>query len=36
MMTVFKKETRIAPELEWLEPETLPGEMKKTRPIEIL
>jgi len=36
MMTVFKKKTRIASALEWVEPETLFREMKRTRFIEII
>jgi hypothetical protein len=36
MMTDFKKKTSIASALEWVEPETLFREMKRTRFIEII
>lgn len=36
MMRAFKEEIRTAPKLEWLEPETLPREMKKTRLVEVV
>jgi hypothetical protein len=32
----FKEELRIAPKLEWVAPETIPRETKKTRFIEIM
>jgi len=35
MSATFREEVRIAPEFEWVEPETLPREMKKTRYIEV-
>jgi hypothetical protein len=31
----FKEEVRIAPELEWVPPDTIPRETKKTKYIEI-
>ena len=36
MLSAFKEEVRIAPSLEWVPPETLPREAKKTKYIEIL
>jgi len=33
--TYFKEEVRVAPEFEWVPPESLPREMKKTQYIEI-
>ena len=35
MLSYFKEEVRIAPSLEWVKPETIPREMKKTKFIEI-
>lgn len=35
MVSHFKEEVRIAPQLQWVPPETIPREMKKTRFIEI-
>jgi phenylacetate-CoA ligase len=35
MMSHFKEEIRIAPRFQWVPPETIPREMKKTRFIEI-
>ena len=35
MIAYFKEEVRIAPVLQWVDPETLPREAKKTKYIEI-
>jgi len=36
MLSFFREEVRIAPALEWLPPESLPREAKKTRYIEVV
>lgn len=35
MLDIFREEVRIAPDLEWVSPESIPRETKKTRYIEI-
>ncbi len=35
MLTLFREEVRIAPQLSWVQAETLPREMKKTKLVEI-